>query len=295
MHIDWVGLHQRSLLGGLGGLFGWGLLVLLVPVDLSNLIRAALTGAFVGLCLGGTCGAWQGIFRDHSLSRTASGVLQGAMVGALGGLLGLFFGEIVYSLADGGLIPRVIGWALFGALVGVSEGVAKRSRQKVLYGAFGGLLGGLIGGSTYEFLGLQLPYWLQLGRDFGGAAASMIGLILLGLIIGAMIGLVEDLLRSAWLTFLSGRLEGRTHTLDSRAQCLLGRSELADVCLLGYPHLATRHARVTFRDKQFFIEPVDGVVLAGPPGNVQQTSGHPLSPGDCIQLGDLRATFQAQG
>lgn len=298
MRIELLALYQKALLGGLGGLFGWGLVVLLVhfpsntPAQLYA--RAMVSGALIGLAVGGLCGVWEGWFREQSLRRAGRGAILGGAIGIIAGMVGLFSGELFFSWFGDTMpiVPRAVGWAIFGLLVGASEGLTRRMPQKLAFGAFGGLLGGLVGGSTYEWLaGLVQRIGWQ--RDFAIAFGGAVGLVILGLFIGFLVGLVEDLLRSAWLVFSTGRLEGQTRTLDAaKPTTLLGRSETADICILGDAALANRHARIVRDGTDYVLEALDGQVLAGVPGKLQPVTRHLLQPGDYFQLGASRAVFR---
>ena len=233
MTIDWLALRQKSFLGGVGGLFGWALIELVAP-NFSNVYLSDLvTGAFVGLGLGACCGAWDGLFRNRrSLRSLVRGAGLGALVGLAGGMIGLAIGEIIFDISGGGLAPRAFGWALFGAFIGATDGLARQMPLTAVFGSYGGFLGGLVGGSTYECLfgTCRVLFQRETARAIGGA----VGLVLLGLFVCALMGLVEDLLRAAWLVFTSGRLEGQTRTLDPRKDVVrIGRSEIADILDLG--------------------------------------------------------------
>jgi len=298
MRIDLPALHQRSLLGGLGGLLGWGLMTLLVHVSTETtaklFLKDMLTGALIGLALGAMTGAWDGLFRNRSWRRSAVGAAVGAAVGLGGGLIGLVVGEVVFLLAGGGLFPRAVGWGLFGALVGANEGLARRSPQKLAFGAYGGLLGGLLGGSTCESLA-GLLQMIGLGRGLAIAFGGVIGLVLLGLFVGLMIAFVEDLLRGAWLLFTAGRFEGQTRTLDpAKKETTIGRNELADICILSDPAIATQHARLVWSNGGFVLEALEGEVRVSSGGRADLTpiQSHRLEPGDLIQIGSSRAQYQ---
>jgi hypothetical protein len=301
VRIDALALYQKSLLGGIGGLFGWGLMTLLVHVSTDTTVKLylkdVLTGALIGLALGALTGAWEGLFRDRSARRAALGAGVGAAVGMVGGMFGLVVGELIFNLAGGGLFPRAIGWGVFGGLVGANEGITRRMPQKMLYGAFGGLLGGLIGGSTYEATAGLLQV-IGLGRGFSIALGGAVGLVLLGLFVGLMVGLVEDLLRSAWLLFTGGRFEGQTRTLDPQKKATtIGRSELADICILGDAAIATKHARFVWTDGAFEVEAVDGEVRVsrGGTGAFASVKRQRLEAGDVVQIGKSRARYQTGG
>src|SRR5438552_2929497 len=233
MRIDGRALYQRCVFGALGGLIGWGLLGMLAPASSSDLVSAAVNGAIVGLAIGAGCGAWDGLFRNRSPRRAAVGALIGAGVGAAGGFVGLGIGQLLFDAAGAGLVARSIGWAIFGAVVGLTEGIARRSPTKAAYGAYGGFLGGLVGGSAYQWIFEKSGFWFA--RENAGEIGKAVGLLLLGLFVGGFIGLVEDLLRSAWLVFTSGRLEGQSRTVDPQRGSRIRRSDAADICILGDP------------------------------------------------------------
>jgi hypothetical protein len=301
VRIDALALYQRSLLGGLGGLVGWGLMTLLVRIEtettLKLYVKDLLTGALIGLALGAFTGAWQGVFRERSVRRAGRGAAVGAAVGCVGGMIGLAVGELVFSLAGGGLLPRAIGWGLFGALVGLNEGLARRMPQKMMFGAYGGLLGGLIGGSTYESLAGLMPL-LGFGRTLAIAVGGAVGLVVLGLCVGLMIAFVEDILRTAWLLFTAGRFEGQTRTLDPQKKATtIGRSELADICILADPAVAGEHARLVWKGGEFVVESVEGEVRVsrGGRGDFVPVRSQPLEAGDVLQIGACRARYQTGG
>jgi hypothetical protein len=289
MQIDGKALYQRCVFGAIGGLLGWGLLGVFAPSSGSDVFNAAANGAIVGLAIGACCGAWDGVFRNRSPRRAAIGALIGAAVGAAGGFIGLGIGQQLYTAFGGGLTSRALGWALFGAAVGATEGLARRSPAKIAYGCYGGFLGGLVGGSAYQWVVEKSGFWFA--RDNAQAIGGAVGLVLLGLFVGGFIGLVEDLLRSAWLIFTSGRLEGQSRTLDPQRPARIGRSDAADICILGDPNLGQQHARIICEGGSYFVEAVDGVVQHGKGPRLAAVTRQQLQPGDIIAFGSARATF----
>jgi MFS family permease len=289
LQIDGRALYQRCIFGALGGLLGWGLLCMVAPSSSSDLANAAFSGALVGLTIGACCGAWDGLFRNRAPRRAAIGAGLGAALGALGGLIGLGIGQQLYAAAGGGFFSRALGWAIFGAAVGATEGLLRRSPTKIAYGCYGGFLGGLVGGSTYQWLVEKAGYWFA--RDNAHAIGSAVGLMLLGMFVSGFIGLVEDLLRAAWLIFTSGRLEGQSRTLDPRRPARIGRSDAADICILGDPNLAQQHAQIVCAGGDYFVEAVDGAVQYGKGPRLAAVTRQQLQPGDIIAFGSARATF----
>jgi hypothetical protein len=295
--IDFRRIYFNAVLGGTGGLLGWLVFTLFFSIiSLDNpYIRAGVTGTLVGTCIGFAIGSVEGLLAFRSLKRLfgGAGSLVGAGLGAVGGCVGLVLAEFILSLDSGGTWPSIMncwlragGWAVFGMFVGTSDGFALKMPVKVRYGILGGLLGGMIGGSTFEVL--IKGSW---GLNWGGA----IGLILLGACIGALIGLVESLLRKAWLFFITGRLEGQTRTLDSSREHTLGSDPSCSIVLLRDPTVMPVHAEIGFSDGVFVVQPRDGKVILRRDGRDSVvTSAQPLQPGDRIHLGQTKMVFRKQ-
>jgi hypothetical protein len=303
MSFDFRRIYIHTVLGALGGLIGWALTIPLAWLQLGSTVglflKDALIGALVGLAVGAALGAYDGLFASRSSKRLLKGLLLGGLVGLVGGALGLIFGEAIFLLGGGGVWPRALGWALFGALVGSSQGISQLSLAKVGYGMLGGLLGGLIGGSTYERLSvlLQMAVSRELGLSVGGA----IGLTVLGVFIGGLVGLVEIVLRTAWLSCTRGLLEGQTITLDPRKkEQVLGVADDCDVVVPGDPDVLQHHAAILRKGTQFVIEPHDGPVLVRDARDVRGTreyapvDSHTLDHEDRFQLGKTRFTFLSE-
>ncbi len=296
MEIDRGRIYFNAVLGGIGGLVGWALATALAALfsGLNVYARDALLGLGVGLAIGTAIGSTDGLVASRSLRRLRQGMAYGAALGALGGVVGLVLGEVIFGLAGGGVWPRAVGWATFGALVGTSDGFAWRMPARIRYGILGGLLGGLVGGSTYERLVVTL-----IGRSGNRALAlawgGAVGLIIVGACIGALVGLVESLLRKAWLRFLNGRLEGQTRTLDpSQPRTTLGRSDLCDIVLPGAAGVAATHAEIARDGGDFVLRPRDGAVVVHRDGKLQPGPPYPLRPGDRLEVGPVRITFHTE-
>ncbi|MEA3341826.1 MAG: FHA domain-containing protein, partial [Chloroflexota bacterium] len=127
-----------------------------------------------------------------------------------------------------------------------------------------------------------------LGLSLGGA----IGLLVLGGAIGGFIGLVETVLRAAWLKFIRGKLEGQTVTLNSRKQeQILGRADGCEIVIPGDPDVHIQHAAVLREGAAFVIEPRDGPVLVNGPQGYAPVERHTLRHQDRVQLGKTRFIF----
>ncbi len=295
MTLDFRRIYVHAVLGGLGGLTGWALTIpvtwLQLPGLLGLLLKDALIGALVGVTIGAAIGAYDGLFASHSFGRLLKGVFLGGIIGAFGGAVGLAISEVIFVLGGGGVWSRALGWALFGLLVGSAQGVSQWSLAKTGYGILGGLLGGLIGGSTCERLSAFLQTVTH-DRDLGLGVGGAMGLVILGAAIGGLIGLVEVVLRTAWLKFTRGKLEGQTITLDPRKKMqILGRVAGCAVVIPGDPDVQPHHAAILQEGPTFAIEPRDGLVLLRRPQGYAPVQRHILCHQDRLQVGKTRFIF----
>jgi len=171
---------------------------------------------------------------------------------------------------------RLLGWTLFGLLVGLAQGVVRRSLQTIRNAALGGMIGGFIGGLL-----------------FGAIAASgvpdvlsrLVGFMVLGACIGICIVLVEQAL-SAVLWVTAGRQEGRQIFLD-RPEMRLGRDDSLEIYLGGDPDIVGHHATIRREGNEHVIEQVGGTVVV----NGAASSKSILRDGDRFQLGLTRFRY----
>jgi len=288
-------IYYNVITGGLGGLVGWALITIFLRFSIEStamlLLKDALLGAIVGGCIGAAVGASEQMAGSFSVYKARREILVSGGIGLAAGLIGLVIGEIVFLMAGGGVWPRAVGWAIFGALLGAGQWRVTGMKSKGIYGGLGGLLGGLIGGSTYERLSLLLRS-LGLGRDVALTIGGAVGLIILGACIGLLMGLVEDILRTAWLRFVNGPLEGQTRTIDPIKPTVLGRSDGCTITLSRDPDIAPVHAEIQPQGQTYVILSKDGSVLLRTDNQQRQVQRYDLQPGDMVQLGRTRFVFQ---
>jgi hypothetical protein len=171
-----------------------------------------------------------------------------------------------------------VGWLIMGVAIGASAGIYERSRSKMLHGLAGGAVGGGLGGLLF--------FPIQAAASGSGIAARATAFVILGISIGALIGLTHVVLKGAWLTVLDGFRPGRELIL-SQPVTVLGRGDHLPLPLLGYAgrDLESEHAKITrLPDGTFAIEDNRsrlGTMLNGQPIRGVTT----LSDGDLIKLG----------
>lgn len=158
-------------------------------------------------------------------------LLVGIPVSAVAG----FLGQAIYDMG----LSHILGWVLMGMGIGSIDGLFERSPRKIRNGILGGAIGGLVGGLLFD----PLKTWIVSGT---GLSSRAISFTLLGLFIGGCIGLVQLLLREAWVIVMDGYQAGRQLTLTKNITWI-GRSELADLPFLGPANktLEERHLLIT--------------------------------------------------
>lgn len=256
---------------------------------------AGLIGLFIGAVDGFIC-------RLPRRAFLAGGV--GLLVGFTGGFVCSFLANLAYSplselasrqLDAGGLAGafgflvqmtgRSLAWGLAGLAMGLGQGIALRSGRLLLYGLIGGIIGGLGGGVLFDPIDLIL-----LGPDKPSAHWSrMIGLTVIGLAVGAMIGLVELLARDAWLRMTQGPLTGKEFLIFKDVMTI-GSSPKSDLYLFNDPQVSRQHAMIRAIGDECEIEAKDStapVLLNNRP--IQRAR---LRHGDNVTIGRTSFVFQ---
>ncbi len=317
----WVGL----ILGTIGGFLGWFLQEHMIDYNAHIVpgllpgqgnIRQSITSGetfiltlTVGGCIGLFLGAVDGIVSADK-KKILTGLAVGAFAGIVLGSVGLQLGSLIYNLLGGSNIqsqtPNIItfslqvfarsmGWAMMGVGFGAGSAIITRSPKRILNGAIGGLIGGLIGGFVFDMVAnAATPVSTALGasgaRDVGGPS-RMIGFTLIGGLTGFFIGLVEELLKQAWVKVLAGRNEGKDFILYKDMN-LFGRDERCDVPLFGDTSVGVQHAAIRTDGKRHFLLAADTPV--GTHVNGQQIAPNVdllLRDGDMLQMGTHRILF----
>jgi len=217
----------------------------------ASLLLFPLMAGLIGLSIGAVDGIVCRLPRRALLSG-----LIGLVVGFIGGFISNMLAGIIYaplshlamsqtgvggSLTGLGFMLQIIGrslaWALAGSAMGLGQGIALRSPRLLIYGLLGGVLGGLLGGMLFDPIDLLL-----LGDHNPSAGWSrLIGFSVIGLAVGALIGVVELLARDAWLRMTQGPLAGKEFLLFKDVMNI-GSSPRSDIYLFNDPLVLPDHA-----------------------------------------------------
>lgn len=274
--------YYYAILGALGGLIGWQVSNLLGLSFVTNLyLSEAIVGALVGLLIGLFIGLTEGLLTQNFVQALKSGLFS-ALLGLVAGAIGLPLSEFLFQAVGAGIIGRVLGWAIFGLLLGLAEGIVGKSQ--IWKGMLGGLIGGALGGLLFE----STRNWLS--DPITGKAA---GLVLLGASVGAFISLIVVLLSKAWLEVTSGKLKGTEFILDKFMRAggpavAIGSSALKSEIVLPDPDIAPQHAMLTGDGVSFSLKDMS---LAGTYINGKKIQLTHLSNGQKIRMGNTEMVY----
>lgn len=241
-------------------------------IDFWAILAAALAtgvlGAAVGAAVNWVAGAANTAWR-RQLARLLAGLLGGAAGGLLGGLLG----ATLHTYLG---LPRVVGWTVMGTAIGGAEGLHRRSARRVRNGLAGGALGGLLGGLLFDLI----------ARPGADMASRALGFTVVGVSVGALIGLAHVVMKRAWLTVEDGFRPGRQWILDQPVT-ILGRGDHLPMPLLGYTSrdLEAEHVRIVRRPDGVFQAEDLGSRIGTLVNGQKITAAVPLADGDRIRLG----------
>ncbi len=206
-----------------------------------------------------------------------------APMSAVLGLGGALLGQGLFALLPDNAPSRATAWAVVGAIAGAVLGLADRSQQKAVRGAIGGALGGYLGGFVFALL----------TNTFSSGALEFLGRLLgfavLGFAIGLMMQLVQQALKSAWLTGITtGPYEGKQYILG-KPIVTVGRSDGNDIGLYREAGLGLKAGRFQYQQNrwQYAGDPVE---INGLP-----SSDAALKGGDTVKFGKTEFLFEERG
>lgn len=268
-------IYYSAFIAGWAALLGWLVAeVLFHGSGFSGRLPIVVTGGLVGCLIGLGLNVVAGM-TNAQWKQLSQRAVPGLIVGGIGGVLGSLLGGVLY---DAGL-PRAIGWMFMGMGIGVADGLYDRAKSKIRNGLIGGALGGLLGGFLFE----PLQSYLQTESGMSGRAT---GFVLLGIAIGVSIGLIQVVLKEAWLTVVDGYRAGRQLIL-TQPVTFLGRADHLQLPFLGSSNMEVEglHVKITrAQDGSFWIE--DNNTRAGTLVNSKRLqSPAPLNDGDLVRFG----------
>jgi hypothetical protein len=272
----WRSVYYCAVIAGWAAFFGW------LPAEfmffhsgtgsgnLAVTVTGAMLGAAVGLGLGLVAGMANARLKQLIL-RGLVGLAGGAACGAVGATLG----NVLFTFG----IPRAFGWLVMGLGIGVVDGVYEKSKSKIRNGLIGGCIGGLMGGFLFDPL-------QSLIASQSGMTSRAVGFVILGLCIGALIGLAQVVLKDAWLTVLDGYRAGRQLILSQNVTAL-GRGDHLALPFMGPMNkdLESEHLRIIRQANGSYLVEDNHSKLGTRLNNQPVQSPSALKDGDVIKFG----------
>ncbi len=224
-------VYYCAMAGGWGAFFGWGLIELTGRGESADLVGIGVLGAMLGSLICGALSAFNTLL-NGSASQLPKKVGFALVSGAVGGAVATVVAQVLFAFGA----PRSFSWMFMGIGVGLVEGVFEQSPTKLRNGIIGGAAGGLLGGLLFD------PIYYMVGSDVPSRA---IGFVIVGLFIGALIGLVQVILKQAWLVVSDGYRPGR-QLIMSTPVTILGRGDHLPLPFLGLGNadLDLEHVRI---------------------------------------------------
>jgi FHA domain len=276
-------VYYLAVFGAIAGLIGWQASNLMGLSFAGSLyLSDAIVGGLIGACLGLFIGAAEGLISMNLVGALRTGVAS-ALIGLIAGGAALPACEWLFGLLGAAPLARVVGWMVLGGVLGLAQGVI--GGTQIWKGILGGLLGGGAGG-------------LLLAARWGGGllVEKGVGMVLLGLSLGAFIGLIIVLLSSAWLEVTSGKLKGTTFILDKFLRqvgpsVMLGSSALKSDLVLPDPDVAPQHLMLTGGGGFMLVRDLS---LSGTFINGRRIQEARLSNGQELKVGNTSLVFHAR-
>jgi pSer/pThr/pTyr-binding forkhead associated (FHA) protein len=291
----------KAIAGMVAGLIAWAIIE---PFKPNNIYSTAYDGwekwliIAWAISLGATIGFLSGYqrgSRSHALKECGLSALF-AIIGILVAMpIAAPFSQFINPQGSiiANLVPRTITIAIMGGGLGFGIGFSTFVWRRGLQGLIGGVIGGAVAGALFDTVatgtaGLMLTAKGVNQGEIGAVARALTAIIMCGAI-ALMIGIIEALMRSAWLRLELGRNEGKEWVLDKPAM-LIGRFERADIPLFGDQSVAPQHAIIQKQGGGYVVMNQGSPIGIGVNGNrVEQAV---LNHGDVLQIGSFRLIFQ---
>ena len=135
----------------------------------------------------------------------------------------------------GFIIIRSLGWAIFGAALGLGMNLIRSTKAQRRASLMGGTVGGVLGGLLFDPINrFLIPSTEQ------GDIMRLVGLSMVGLCVGIFVALSERLGRDGWIRVLTGPLRGKAFILYHNPT-IIGASPSANIYLFKDSKIAPEH------------------------------------------------------
>ena len=222
---------------------------------------------------------------EKSVRMFGLAVLPALILGALMGTLAQWlYTQLGDSINWSGFDwVRGVAWVAAAIAIGVPVGIGFKSLQKGLNAVLGGAIGGFIGGGVFNLVAIATS-----SGDDTGTVSRLVGFAVIGVLVGAGVGLADAVRKNLWLQIATGGMAGKQFIVYQQ-NAVLGSSPAADITLIKDPEISGMHLRLTQRSGGTMFEVLPGasdVLLNGEP-----TRSGRLSDGVLLQVGGTVLQF----
>ena len=289
--------YYYALTGALGGLVGW--FIASWALDAMNtdgvplIIRTLVKGLIIGACIGAAICSRERMSSVGFMHGGALDGLLGMLAGAIGGGVSGIVGLFLFNYFGQNLLGRILGYVLFGAIIGVAEGLKwlKSGTKRLFAGLVGGAVGGGIAALVYQ--GIALTFSTTIGD--GVATVAM------GFLLGGTLSFAYMISNMAVLYVVAAPKDkmvtkmlplGTIGNID-----VIGSEPNNSVPFIVDNKLAPKHAMIHIDGKEFSIEALRGdppvrpgvVMLNGQ--RLQEGKRYPLHGGELIEAANCVFEF----
>ena len=301
-------IFYTAMCGLISAILGWGTIEFLSKTEKDPLMGSLIV--VVNMVMGCFISALDSIMSGNIPKALRNGGI-GLGSGLITGLVFHYLGNILYNLLlflialgilsispelkdkESETISMIVhmsarapAWALLGAAIGIIPGIANKSKKLMINGVIGGLIGGFLGGFFFD----PVSRIAELFASTEGGLSRGVGFSVLGLMIGAFVGLVENMAKDVWVTMKSGPLRGKQFVIYHNPT-LIGSSPRSDIYIFKDPNVMPTHAKIQKKGSKYEI--IDDSRGAGVYVNSEKINGSKvLEHNDEIILGQSVLEFQ---
>ena len=255
---------------------------------ISSIVRtgSAVWSCIVALCIGLSMGIGEGVFYG-SREKTVRYAVIGAGISLVMGFVSGYVAQWMYatmmedsSSAFLSSLIRGIGWAVMGGGIGLSVGLIRPEKKRIRFCMTGGLSGAFIGGFLFNYIYSAIP------NDVVARAA---GIVIMGCLIGAGVGLLEQIAKQAWLKVTRGEFEGKEYLVFAGTTSI-GNNGKNTIVLFKDKLVAPHHCDIVLEGGSYVL--MDCGTPMGTIVNGMKISRRVLKRGDTIAIGNSVLEFQ---
>ena len=301
-------VFYTAMCGLIAAILGWGTIESLTQTEKDPLMASLII--VVNMVMGCFISALDSIMSGNIPKALRNGGI-GLGYGLITGLVFHYLGNLIYNLLlflialglltifpelknkESGTISMLLymsarapAWALLGAGIGIIPGIANKSKKLMINGVIGGMIGGFLGGFFFDPVSKIANFF----ASTEGGLSRGIGFSILGLMIGAFVGLVENIAKDVWVTMKSGPLRGKQFVIYHNPT-LIGSSPRSDIYIFKDPNVMPTHAKIQKKGSKYEI--IDDSKGVGVYVNSEKINGSKiLEHNDKIILGQSILEFQ---